>query len=183
MDADPRTEAALLAATARDPSAFAVFYLRHEERVLAWLLRRTGRADLSADLCAEVFAAALSSAHRFRDNGPPADAWLFGIARNVLGASLRRGRVEARARVRLGMAPIELTDEMLQSIDDLRDDGSAAAALADLPEDQRQAIHARIVEERDYADIARELRCSEQVVRKRVSRGLAVLRARVEEQP
>jgi hypothetical protein len=30
MEADPRTDATLLAATGRDPSAFAVFYLRHE---------------------------------------------------------------------------------------------------------------------------------------------------------
>jgi DNA-directed RNA polymerase specialized sigma24 family protein len=142
MGADSRTDAALLAATARDPSAFAAFYLRHEERVLAWLLRRTGRADL----CAEVFVAALTSAHRFRDTGPPAEAWLFGIARNVLGASLRRGRVEARARVRLGMSPIELTDEVLESIEHLCEDGSASAALADLPDGQRRAIHARIVD-------------------------------------
>jgi RNA polymerase sigma factor (sigma-70 family) len=146
------------------------------------MLRRTGRSDLAADLCAEVFAAALSSAHRFRDDGPPAEAWLFGIARNVLGTSLRRGRVEARACRRLGMAPIELHDDVLERIEELRDGGTLVAALAALPEDQRIAVHARVVEERDYAWIAGELRCSEQVVRKRVSRGLAVLRARIEEE-
>ena len=37
------------------------------------------------------------------------------------------------------------------------------------------------MDERDYDDIARELRTSEAVVRKRVSRGLAGLRARVKE--
>jgi RNA polymerase sigma-70 factor (ECF subfamily) len=37
-----------------------------------------------------------------------------------------------------------------------------------------------VIDERSYADIAGELRCSEQVVRKRVSRGLAQLRARLE---
>lgn len=45
----------------------------------------------------------------------------------------------------------------------------------------RGAVHARVIEERDYADIAQEMRCSEAVVRKRVSRGLAALRARMEE--
>jgi RNA polymerase sigma-70 factor (ECF subfamily) len=38
----------------------------------------------------------------------------------------------------------------------------------------------RVVLEQSYAAIATELRCSEQVVRKRVSRGLAALRAMVE---
>jgi DNA-directed RNA polymerase specialized sigma24 family protein len=36
------------------------------------------------------------------------------------------------------------------------------------------------MEERDYEDIAKELRCSEAVVRQRVSRGLARLRRQLE---
>ena len=39
----------------------------------------------------------------------------------------------------------------------------------------------RIVEERTYPEIAVELRCSEMVVRKRVSRGLSRLRRQLEE--
>ena len=49
--------------------------------------------------------------------------------------------------------------------------------LAELPVDERAAVHARVIEERPYGDIARALGCSEMVVRKRVSRGLARLRA------
>jgi DNA-directed RNA polymerase specialized sigma24 family protein len=45
----------------------------------------------------------------------------------------------------------------------------------------REAVKARGVDERDYADIARDLRCSEAVVRKRVSRGLTALCDEVEE--
>jgi DNA-directed RNA polymerase specialized sigma24 family protein len=36
-----------------------------------------------------------------------------------------------------------------------------------------------VLEERDYGDIARELRCSEAVVRQRVSRGLGRLRRQI----
>ena len=36
------------------------------------------------------------------------------------------------------------------------------------------------VEERGYTEIATELRCSESVIRKRVSRGLAVMRPNFE---
>jgi RNA polymerase sigma-70 factor (ECF subfamily) len=49
--------------------------------------------------------------------------------------------------------------------------------LADLPAGERAAVSARVIEERDYGEIARSLGCSEMVVRKRVSRGLARLRA------
>jgi RNA polymerase sigma factor (sigma-70 family) len=52
-------------------------------------------------------------------------------------------------------------------------------ALADLPTEQRNAIEARVLRQREYADIASELHCSEAVVRKRVSRGLRSLRTRL----
>jgi RNA polymerase sigma-70 factor (ECF subfamily) len=41
------------------------------------------------------------------------------------------------------------------------------------------AIEAHHLEERGYAEIAAELQCSESVVRKRVSRGLASLRTQL----
>jgi RNA polymerase sigma-70 factor, ECF subfamily len=54
--------------------------------------------------------------------------------------------------------------------------GAALAAVEQLPADQRAAVRARIIEERGYAEIAAGLRCSESVVRQRVSRGLARMR-------
>ena len=48
--------------------------------------------------------------------------------------------------------------------------------LGTLVDEQRQAIEARYLEERGYAEIAGELRCSESVIRKRASRGLVALR-------
>lgn len=50
-----------------------------------------------------------------------------------------------------------------------------------LPYDERRAVQARIVHERSYSEIAAELRCSELVVRKRVSRGLAHVREQLKE--
>ncbi len=52
--------------------------------------------------------------------------------------------------------------------------------LDGLPAEQRDAIRARVLDERDYGEIARELRTSELVIRKRVSRGLAELRTHME---
>jgi RNA polymerase sigma factor (sigma-70 family) len=174
---DPRTDDELLASTSVNPAAFGTFYERHEDVVLVFLLRRTRDPHLAADLAAETFAEALCSAHRFRPGPAPAIAWLLGIARNVLAMSRRRGRVEDAARRRLGMERVLLDDGVIDRVRELEDDVLAAEVLAGLPEDQRQAIWARVVDERDYGDIARELSCSESVVRKRVSRGLARLRA------
>ncbi len=178
LDTEPADEA-LLASVAGDPEAFGVFYRRHENRILRYFLRRGATAELAADLTAEVFAAALVGAADFAPGGP-AEAWLYGIARNTLAASRRRGRVEARARARLGMPRVELSDESLDRILALEADAAASEALDGLSAIERAAVEARVIEERDYGDIASELRCSKAVVRQRVSRGLARLRRQLE---
>jgi RNA polymerase sigma factor (sigma-70 family) len=182
---DERADAELLAATSRDPEAFAVFYRRYAELILAYFLNRTGRRDIAADLTAETFAAALAGAARFRGGGENAAGWLFGIARNKLIDSLRRGQVEDRARRELGLEPLVLDDAEIEAVERRLDFEAHETwlheLLASLPADQREAILASVVDERPYADIARQLACSEAVVRKRVSRGLEQLRARLGE--
>ena len=182
---DARSDADLLAATEVDADAFGVFYRRHVRAVLSYLIARTGRAELAADLCAEVFASALEGSSRYDPARAPARGWLFAIAGSRLVDSFRRGQVEDRARRRLGMPARVLTDRDIERVEELVDVSrgvSAESLVADLPEDQRGAVLARIVDERPYGEIAAELEVSEAVVRQRVSRGLAGLRARLGEQ-
>ncbi len=164
-----------------DPDAFVAFYRRHLAAVLGFFLRRTGDPELTADLTAEVFAAALLAAERYRPGERPALAWLYGIAAHKLADSRRRGRVEDEARRRLALAPLMVDDAELARVEELADPGAAQAALRALPPTQRDAVLARVVDERPYAEIAAEMRCSELLVRQRVSRGLRALRAQIEE--
>ena len=93
----------------------------------------------------------------------------------------RRGYAEDRARRRLGMERVEPTGEDLRWIESLAGDVEVTEFVDELPDEQRQAVTARVVDEREYEDIAAELQISTAGVRKRVSRGLAVLRGRVRE--
>jgi RNA polymerase sigma factor (sigma-70 family) len=174
------SDAQLLAGIAAcDERAFSAFYRRHLAVIVGWCVRRTGDPELAADLTAEVFAAALVSAARYEPTNESAAGWLLGIARNVLGHSIRRGQVDARARARIGASSLVVEDEDLAVVLEIVDsqDGRAGHLLAGLPVDERTAVRARVIEEREYGEIARSLGCSEMVVRKRVSRGLARLRA------
>jgi RNA polymerase sigma-70 factor (ECF subfamily) len=165
-------------------AAFATFYARHERAVLAYFRRRVASPELAADLTAETFAQALVSRGRYRPQPDgSAVAWLFGIAVHVLGRSVRRGVVEDSGRRRLGIDAAGVGDVQLAEIDSLGGDAAARASLDSLPVDQQEAIWARIVDERDYPEIAADLRCSEAVVRKRVSRGLAALRSQLKGSP
>jgi RNA polymerase sigma factor (sigma-70 family) len=94
--------------------------------------------------------------------------------------SRRRGRVEDAARRRLGMQPVAVVDETLERVAALFADDELQRLLEVLAPDQRQAVLARVVDEHDYAEIAAGLRCSQSVVRQRVSRGLARLRNEME---
>jgi RNA polymerase sigma factor (sigma-70 family) len=177
------TDEELLARTASgDDDAFATFYLRHFDPVVAYLRRRVPAPEHAFDLAAETFAVIALRPGDFRGDGA-ATAWLYGIARNLLRESLRRGRIEDGARRRLGAEPTPLEDADLEAVEERAAAAGSAldAALAQLPEPTRRALMARVVEERRYPDIAAELKCSEHVVRQRVHRGLARMRTSLEE--
>ena len=163
-------------------AAFETLYDRYLPLLVGWSLKQTGDRELSADLTAEVFAAALISSPRYRaGEGGSLTAWLLGIARNKLRESWRRKRVEDRARRRLGIGQLELSDWDLERVDELAStDARVLGLLEALPEEQREAVTKRVIDELSYEQIAVELRCSESVVRQRVSRGLRTLRSEME---
>jgi RNA polymerase sigma-70 factor (ECF subfamily) len=165
---------------AGDRDAFSVIYVRHETIVVGYLARRTRDAEVAADLAAETFAAAILSAGRFSDEGQSALGWLLGIARNLLGHYWQRGEIERRARQRLGIERLAVSDASLERVEALIDDADPAnrllLALDALPDDQREAIRAHVLAEQPYGELARELGVAEATVRQRVSRGLARLR-------
>jgi RNA polymerase sigma-70 factor, ECF subfamily len=176
-------DAALVAGVAAgDEDAFSVLYRRFLPLVTRWCLRETGNRELAADLSAEVFAAALRGSRGYRPERGSVGAWLTGIARNKLRESRRRGRVEDSARRRLGLEPVALSDVDLERVEQIASLDAELQALVDaLPADQREALVRRVVEERSYEEIAVELRCSQSVVRQRVSRGLKTLKSQLEE--
>jgi len=180
---DRREDAELLALAREEPEAFAAFYRRHVDRLLAFFLRRIRRADVALDLTAETFAAALAAAPRYRAGAAPAEAWLFGIARHKLAHSARSGRVEERTRQRLRMEPLAVDDAALELIERRAEAGGSALLehLRQLPEDQRRAVEAHVLDERDYTEIAAELSCSSSVIRQRVSRALRTLRVQLDQ--
>lgn len=169
-----------MAASRTDAQAFAAFYDRHFSTVLGYFRNRGAAGDIAFDLAAETFAAVLVSLDRYRPEAGLGRSWLFGIARNKLNEALRAGQVEDRARRELMMQPLVLEEEDVGLLESMANP-SVLELLEDLPADQREAITARHLDDRTYAEIAREIRRSESVVRKRVSRGLARLRSKLSE--
>jgi RNA polymerase sigma-70 factor (ECF subfamily) len=126
----------LLARSRTDPAAFEPLVGRLGPAVHAYLVRRApGAAD---DLLADVWAAAFGARHGFDPRLGGVRAWLFGIARNVLLAHLRRDR-HRRGRADLA------GDGFDWSAVDERLDAAAAGpalrgALAGLPTVERELL-------------------------------------------
>ncbi|MGH2908548.1 MAG: RNA polymerase sigma factor, partial [Solirubrobacteraceae bacterium] len=135
---DARSDTVLLHESRSDATAFAVFYDRYERAVVGYLARRVRDPELVADLTAEVFAAALGAAARYRAVEETAAGWVLTIAHNTLAKSARRRQVEAGARLRLGIRDaVRFDDDELDRVEALADDGGwLQALLAQLPSEQ-----------------------------------------------
>lgn len=162
-----------------DRAVIGDLYRAECERMLVYFARRVYDAQLALDLVGETFARAYESRDRF--TGEDGAAWAWGIARNVLHDSYRRGDAERRALRRMGAERVELSDEEcrrieeLAGLEDLR--ALVLAALEGLTPDQRAAVQLRVVDELDYPQVALRLGVSEATARARVSRGLRALAA------
>ncbi len=161
-------------------------YAEQGDDLLRFLVRRTGDAEIAADLWGETFAQALASRGRFRGNHEQAIAWLYTIAHRQLSRYYRRANAELRAMQRLGMERPAISAETeaqlvkRAGLDEMR--SAIAAGVAMLSEDAREAIMLRVVEELPYSDLASRLAISEQAARLRVSRGMKILARAVDVQ-
>jgi RNA polymerase sigma-70 factor (ECF subfamily) len=175
MRESPHTDEELL--LSGQPEDFGRFYDRYVRSLLAYFQRRTRNPETAADLTAETFAAALAARERFEARSVPASVWLFAIAHHKLTDFHRRGSAEDRMRRRLGVERVPVSAEDAEMIRLLGEE-VAFQLVGELPPEQRDAVRAHVLDDRDYSDIARESVTSEATVRKRVSRGLSALRAR-----
>jgi RNA polymerase sigma-70 factor (ECF subfamily) len=183
VDARP-ADGELVILSREDPDAFGVFYERHAEDLLRYFARRTLDPDVAAELTAETFAEAFASRHRYRERGPGAGPWLYGIAKHKLSRFFRDGAVEIRARRRIGLPEREVSDADYERIEELIDfervGRAIAEALTTLSTEQREAMTLRVIDGRPYPEVARMLSCTEETARARVSRGLKRLASLLE---
>lgn len=163
-----------------DPAAFADVYLEHHDHVLRYFARRTFDPETAFDLMAETFAELFAHIGEFRgETEEQGRAWMWTVARHQLYRWRERGTVERRCLEQIGVPVASLGPAEYERIEELADLQRLAPllerALEGLGADQRDALRLRILEQREYDEIARELGVSAQVVRARVSRGLRQL--------
>jgi RNA polymerase sigma factor (sigma-70 family) len=169
----------LRAARGGEAECYGTFFRRHHAVVLAFLARRVDEPEVAADLLAETFAALLTVVRdRRRDLPASPVGWLLVTARNLLVDRHRNGIVAEAARRRFELAPLALDNGDIELIVEAGGDEELLERIYELlPVEQADALTARVIDELDYEVIAGRAKTSEAVIRKRVSRALATLRA------
>lgn len=127
----------------QDPDVFEVFYREHIDAVQRFVARRATDPHLVADLTAEVFLAAIDSAHTYRpERGTPL-GWLYGVARNVVAAEQRRQVRERRAQERSGGRRLLTADDVVRLEERIDAEARARevlAAVGELPAGERAVL-------------------------------------------
>jgi RNA polymerase sigma-70 factor (ECF subfamily) len=163
-----------------DPELFEVFYREHVEDLLRFVARRVGDRERAADLTAEIFLAAIDSAHRYRPRSGTPKAWLYGIARALVANDRRRrGRERAREERFRGSA---LLDEEDAARMDARIDAAAQSrrlyeAMDRLPDAERAVLELVALDELAVAEAAAAVGVRSGTARVRLHRARRKLRA------
>jgi len=111
-----------------DRDAFGQLFCAHHGAIFR--LARASLGDGAEDIASETFVRAWAALPRYRDTGAPFVAWLYGIARHIVVDELRRrARVQPHEDIDTGTFEHPSDDRL-----------TLAAALGDLPDEQRQIL-------------------------------------------
>lgn len=166
---------------AGDTTALGHLVERHQDALVNYLTRITGRRERGEDLAQEAFVRLLQAAPRYREEGKLLP-YLYRIATNLVKSEERRNRRFLRLALATGRdvaaaaspsaAPDRLLREEVQRV--------VAAALAELPLRFRAPVALYAIEGWTYEAIAELLGTRVGTVKSRIHRGRERLRARLE---
>jgi RNA polymerase sigma-70 factor (ECF subfamily) len=175
-----------------NPRAFELLLARHERKVWNFLRRSVGDPTLAEDLLQEVFLRVIRARAEWKGEAK-FTTWVYAIARNLLIDNARRA---VHRDARSLDAPTRPDEEASQTLHDriasenrdaegLTSDGEVRrrvdAAVAALPEEQREVFLLREVMEMPFAEIAGVVGAPEPTVKSRMRYALERLREALED--
>lgn len=174
MEPGDPDEALLARVAAGEPAAVRALVARKLPRLLALAQRMLGESAEAEDVAQETFVKAWRQAGSWRPGGAKFDTWMHRVALNLCYDRLRRRREvtmdEPPERLDEGPGP----DRGLEAADTGK---RVAAAMAALPERQREAVTLCHYQELSNIEAAQLMGVSVEALESLLSRGRRALRA------
>ena len=157
---------------AGDREAFADLYERREPALFRYAMHMSGSAAAAEEIAQEVFVQLMSANTRFDERRGSLEAWMYGVARNLVRTQRRKGSVEEAVD-----QPFDA--DILGALINEENITALRIALAELPDRYRDAVVLCDLEERNYDEAARLMGCPVGTVRSRLHRARALLGAKM----
>lgn len=156
-----------------DRGAFAELYERRGPSLYRYALHLSGSHTAAEEVAHDVFLRLIRPDAGFDPGRGPLEAYLYGMARNLIRVMRRHQSVE-------GAGDPAAEHNILGDL--IRNERTAAlyAALRELPHQYRDAVILCDLEERSYDDVARLMGCPVGTVRSRLHRARTLLAARLQ---
>ncbi|MHC4163855.1 MAG: RNA polymerase sigma factor [Planctomycetota bacterium] len=177
-------------ARAGDRISFDALILRHQDRVYNMALRMLGHREDALDVAQEIFVTIFRSLDRFEEKAR-FSTWLYRVTVNRCRDELRRRTTVRHTRPR-SLETLTHGDPERRSVDPPARGASplegavareteelVAGAICELPEDAREVLVMRDVEDLSYEEIADVLEIPVGTVRSRLNRARMLLRERI----
>jgi RNA polymerase sigma-70 factor (ECF subfamily) len=179
----PLDEELVAAFQGGDVAAFDTLVERWERKIQGAIYRILHSDDEARDLCQETFLKAFRGLGSFRGQAQ-FSSWLYQIALNLCRDRMRRRKTRTWVSLdEMGdAAPADRGASALELVENRDLSRRVAAAIAALPEEQREAIILKEYEGRTFPEIAEILDVPVSTVKTRLYRGLDQLRRRLEQQ-
>jgi len=153
----------------KDEVAFSVLYKRYARRVYSYCARVEQTREAAEDLFQAIMLTVFEKRTLFI--GGSFEAWLFTIVHNY---GLRTGRARQRAERSVDIETLSLSSVGSDESDVIMA-GALASAIAQLPEDYREAFQLKYIDGYPYDEIASILQITPSLARMRVFRARKVL--------
>ncbi|WP_033428775.1 RNA polymerase sigma factor [Saccharothrix syringae] len=163
-------------------AAFAELFDAHARQLRGYLAGRVGESAAD-DLVAETFLVALKRRHSYDPERAPVKGWLYGIATNLVREHQRRETRGRRAVLRaVGRPEPDHGNRVAARVDAQRQAEVLARALADLRDEDRDALLLTSWAGLTPAEVAAALGENDSTVRSRLHRVRTKLQALLTEE-
>jgi RNA polymerase sigma-70 factor (ECF subfamily) len=177
-DHERKRERRLVEAACRgEKSAIEALYRGHYDTIYRYVLLRLGSAQAAEDVTSQVFLGMVRGLARYKDEGKPFIAWLYGIAQKQIAFFLR-SRNRAPGLVDLDAVAELIADGSGPHVTAEQGELRAAIvrALSEVPEGQREVLMLRYLLSLSLAETAAVVGRTEGAVKQLQLRGLAKLK-------